>query len=391
MEFIGSLRWFGNNDRITLEQIRQGGAREVVTALHEKPIGAVWEKEEITALLERIRAAGLDWTVVESLPVHEDIKKGKPERERWIENYIASLQNLAACGIRVICYNFMPLLDWVRTDLRYPVAGGRDALAFDWKCLALFDIFLLKRVGAAECYPEAWVSDAARMLETLDEEGIQQLIHTILKGTQSFVNGPMGELDAADLMVGFNELLASYDGIGTAELRSNYRYFLDRVVPEAARANIYLAVHPDDPPFSIFGLPRIMSTTEDFAWLTSIQPLPHNGITFCTGSLGSRADMDLPAFAKKYADRIHFLHLRFTELTESGFFEADHLSRPKDLKLILKTLKERSSGKDALVFRPDHGQRMLHDFDVDYHPGYPLLGRLKGLFELDAFIKAYSV
>lgn len=386
MNYIGSLRWFGKNDLISPEKIYAGGAKEVVTALHEKAIGAVWEVSEIQAVLDQIHAAGLDWTVVESLPVHEDIKKGKPERDHWIDNYILSLKNLAACGIRVICYNFMPLLDWVRTDLYHPVGRGRDALAFDWIRLALFDIYILRRSGAREAYPESWVEAAEKLLTSLDDEGRETLIHTLLKGTQSFVNGPMGELDSQDLVSGFQRLLNTYDGIGTAELRDNYRYFLSRVVPAAADAGIFLAVHPDDPPFSIFGLPRILSTAEDYEWLATAHPSAHNGITFCTGSLGSRPDNDLAAIAEKFADRIHFLHLRFTKFTESGFFEDEHLSRPDTLRKILRALEK--STHENLVFRPDHGQRMLHDFDYAYNPGYPLLGRLKGLHELEAFIQA---
>lgn len=389
VNYIGSLRWFGKNDLITPEEIYSGGAKEVVTALHEKAIGAVWAVSEIQAVLDQIHAAGLDWTVVESLPVHEDIKKGKPERDHWIDNYILSLQNLAACGIRVICYNFMPLLDWVRTDLHHPVGKGRDALAFDWIRLALFDIYILSRSGAGEAYPGSVVEAAEILLASLDEEGRKTLIHTLLKGTQSFVNGPMGELDSRDLVSGFQSLLHTYDGIGTAELRDNYRYFLSRVVPAAADAGIFLAVHPDDPPFSIFGLPRILSTAEDYEWLAKAHPSSHNGITFCTGSLGSRPDNDLAAFAEKFAERIHFLHLRFTKLTDTGFFEDEHLSRPDTLKKILRALE--NSGHEQLVFRPDHGQRMLHDFDYAYNPGYPLLGRLKGLHELEAFIQAFHL
>ena len=386
VEWIGALRWFGNNDLIALEEIYQGGAREVVTALHAKTTGSVWEVEEIRGLQARIQGAGLGWSVVESLPVHEDIKKGSPNRDEWIENYIASLQNLAACGIRVVCYNFMPLLDWVRTDLSYPVGRNRDALAFDWIQLVLFDMFILQRKGAADAYPAPWIQEAEVQFAAMDDQTREALVHTLLKGTQHFVNGPMGELDTADLVTGFQGLLDTYRGIGEDDLRNNYRYFLDRVVPAAAEAGIFLAVHPDDPPFPIFGLPRILSTAADYEWLSGVHASLHNGITFCTGSLGSRADKNLEAFVEKFADRIHFLHLRFTQLTNWGFFEDDHLSRPGTLKHIVRALGEQH-GKH-IVFRPDHGQRILNDFNVAYHPGYPLWGRLKGLYELEAFVQA---
>ncbi len=386
VEFIGALRWFGNRDLIALEEIYQGGAREVVTALHAKTTGSVWEMDEISALQARIHGTGLGWSVVESLPVHEEIKKGSPGRDQWIDNYIASLQNLAACGIRVVCYNFMPLLDWVRTDLAYPVGRHRDALAFDWIRLALFDVFILQRKGAADAYPAPWIHEAEAQFMAMDEPTREALIHTLLKGTQHFVNGPMGELATADLVTGFQDLLDTYQGIGADGLKDNYRYFLDRVVPAASEAGIFLAVHPDDPPFPIFGLPRILSTTADYDWLSGVHPSVHNGITFCTGSLGSRADNDLEAFVEKFAERIHFLHLRFTQLTDRGFFEDEHLSRPATLKHICQVLGEQRN--KSIVFRPDHGHRILSDFNAAYHPGYPLWGRLKGLYELEAFMQA---
>jgi mannonate dehydratase len=389
VKLVGSLRWFGKNDLVDLRSINQGGAHEVVTSLHEKKIGEIWNLNEIQALQQEIQKEGLGWTVVESLPVHEDIKKGHPDKDQWIDHYMVSLKNLAKAGIKVICYNFMPLLDWVRTDLTYPADRHRDALAFDWIKLAYFDIYILKRPGAEDAYQYRWVEGAEKLRRTITEAEQKNLIDNLLLGTQSFVNGPMGELDPDNVVKEFQKYLDTYQGIDAAQLRQNFKYFLDCVIPEAESNGIYMAVHPDDPPFSIFGLPRIVSTMDDYQWLRNTNSSLHNGVTFCTGSLGARKENDLSAMVKLLIDRIHFLHLRFTSWYDSGFYEDDHLADPQTLKDIINTLKDVNSNN--LVFRPDHGQRMLHDFDHPYHPGYPLLGRLKGLHEINGFIQALEL
>lgn len=374
-------RWFGPRDPISLADIRQTGATGIVTALHEIPNGEVWPLAAIAERKALIEAAGLTWSVVESIPVHEDIKRGLPGRERYLDNYRQSLRNLAQCGIDVVCYNFMPVLDWTRTQLAHRLPDGGWALRFDQDAFAAFDLCILQREGAEAEYAAEEIERARRHHAGLDDAGREALVRTLIAGLPGAEEG----YSVADLRT----LLGTYAGIDAARLREHLAVFLQAVVPVAEEVGIRLAVHPDDPPRPLLGLPRVVSTAADAQWLLDAVPSPANGLTFCTGSYGVRADNDLVAMARQFAPRIHFVHLRATrrEADPRSFHEAHHLDGDVDMVGVIRELvreerrRERAGGA-RLPMRPDHGHQLLDDQGRRTNPGYSLIGRLKGLAEL---------
>ncbi|UUW72780.1 mannonate dehydratase [Pseudomonas oryzihabitans] len=374
-------RWFGPRDPISLADIRQTGATGIVTALHEIPNGEVWPVAAIAERKALIEAAGLSWSVVESIPVHEDIKRGLPGRERYLDNYRQSLRNLAQCGIDVVCYNFMPVLDWTRTQLAHRLPDGGWALRFDQDAFAAFDLCILQRDEAEADYSAAEIERARRYHDGLDAAGREELVRTLIAGLPGAEEG----YSVADL----RQLLATYAGIDAARLREHLAVFLQAVVPVAEEVGIRLGVHPDDPPRPLLGLPRVVSTAADAQWLLDAVPSPANGLTFCTGSYGVRADNDLVAMARQFASRIHFVHLRATrrEADPRSFHEAHHLDGDVDMVGVIRELvreehrREREGGA-RLPMRPDHGHQLLDDQGRRTNPGYSLIGRLKGLAEL---------
>ncbi|MCC6461585.1 MAG: mannonate dehydratase [Saprospiraceae bacterium] len=381
MHFEPTWRWFGPKDPVSLAHIRQAGATGIVTALHQLPNGAVWEMADIQARKAEIEAAGLRWSVVESVPVHEDIKRRQGEYRRWIRHYQQSLRHLAACGIRTVCYNFMPVLDWTRTDLRYPVADGSLALRFDLTDLALFDVFLLKRKNAALDYAPETLAEAENKFDCLDGEAAARLTRTILAG----LPGAEESWTPAD----FQQALAGYAQLPAAQLRDNLLLFLQEVVPVADAEGMVLTLHPDDPPRPLFGLPRVVSTEADYRLLFEAVPQAANGMCFCTGSLGARPDNDLPGIVQRLGARIHFLHLRNIQRESDGsFFEANHLEGSSDmfevmLALVQEQERRQASGERVdMPLRPDHGHQMLDDLGKTTNPGYSAIGRLRGLAEL---------
>lgn len=374
-------RWFGDRDPITLAQVRQTGATGVVTALHDIPNGEVWPVEAIEARRAQIEAAGLVWSVVESVPVHEDVKRGGPLRDRAVAAYQQTIRNLAACGIDLVCYNFMPVLDWSRTDLGYPLEDGTWALRFDADQLAAFDLFLLRRPGAAAEYDAEQTARARAVLDAMDEAARERLVDTILLGLPG--SEERYTLDE------FRDALATYDDVDADALRANLSSFLREVAPVAEEVGLRLAIHPDDPPRPLFGLPRVVSTADDAQHLLDAAPSPANGLTMCIGSYGSRADNDVVAMTRRFAERIYFAHLRSVRLQDGGrsFYEAPHIAGDADMVAVIAALvaeerrREREGGP-RLPMRPDHGQRMLDDQFRETYPGYSLIGRLKGLAEL---------
>ncbi len=385
---LHTMRWFGPNDPVSLFDIRQAGCAGVVSALHQLPVGAVWPVADIQARQQLIevdntRYAPLHWAVVESLPVHEDIKKGRPTRDAYIQNYQQSLRNLAACGIRTVCYNFMPVLDWSRTDLNYEMPDGSRALRFVWQDFAVFDLCILKRAGAEADYEPAVAAAAREQFASMSTEAIAQLTNTTLLGLP-------GSEEAFELQ-NFQGLLNEYATIDAAALTANLHYFIRAVAPVAEEVGIGLCIHPDDPPFPLLGLPRVVSTEADLANLLAACDVRANGITFCTGSLGVRPDNDLAGMITRLGSRIHFVHLRTTKREENprNFHEADHLAGDVDMYAVMQALVEEelrreAAGEDqpALPMRPDHGHQMLDDLHKKTYPGYSAIGRLKGLAEL---------
>ncbi|RBP85115.1 mannonate dehydratase [Marinomonas rhizomae] len=375
-------RWFGVNDSITLQDIRQAGATGIVTALHDIPNGEVWPVSAIQTVKDKIEAAGLRWSVVESIPVHEDIKQRTGEYQKYIENYGKSIQNLAACGIQTVCYNFMPVLDWTRTDLTYALPDGSRALRFDQTAFAAFDLFILQRPNSEKNYSEAEIAAAQAYFSALSDEQKELLISTILAGLPG--------AEESYSLDNFRAALAAYDDIDKDILRENFAYFLEHIVPIAESCGVSLAVHPDDPPRPILGLPRIVSTKQDVEWLVERIPSSANGITFCTGSYGVREDNDLCDMATTFADRIYFTHLRSTQREETwgSFHEAAHLEGNADISdVILVLLKEEQRRQQAgidkgIPLRPDHGHQIMDDLRRDAKPGYSALGRMKGLAEI---------
>ncbi|WP_197975084.1 MULTISPECIES: mannonate dehydratase [unclassified Sphingomonas] len=371
-----TMRWFGPNDPVRLDSIRQSGATEVVTALHEVPNGEVWTREAIAARKQMVRDAGLDWTVVESLPVDEGIKTRSGEWDRLIDAYRESLRNLAACGIRVVTYNFMPLLDWTRTDLAWELPDGSRALRYEAIVVAAYDLFMLQRPGAEQSYAPAVREAAAARFAGMDTAARADLERTILAGLPG---SEEGFTSAA-----FLEAIGRYDAIDAARLRDNHVAFLEAVCPLADELGIALVVHPDDPPFPIFGLPRVVSTEADVTDLFTRVPNVSNGLCLCTGSFGVRADNDLPGMVDRLGSRIGFLHLRSVQREADGaFHEADHLEGDAGMAAVMAAVHRLSVREGrSIPMRPDHGHQMLDDLTRTTNPGYSLLGRMRGLAEL---------
>ena len=377
-------RWFGRNDQITLAMLRQIGVEGIVTALHEVPNGEVWSYEAIRALQQEIADHGMRWSVVESLPVSEAIKYGGAERDRLIENYIESLENLGRAGIQTVCYNFMPVIDWIRTDLEHPWPDGTSSLYFDYARFAYFDIHILEREGAAADYPSETLHRVEELHRTMTEQERDRLIDTIIVKTQGFINGNIREGDKHPVAI-FKRLLKQYDGIDRNQLRDNMRYFLEAIMPVCERWGINMCVHPDDPPFQVLGLPRIVTSEEDIAWILEAVDNPHNGLTFCAGSLSSGAHNDVRAMARRFKERTHFVHLRSCRLLEEGnFIEASHLEGRGHLVDLVRLYE--ADERALLPMRVDHGRTMLGDERLGYNPGYSFHGRMFALAQVEGMM-----
>lgn len=375
-------RWYGPNDPVSLDDVCQAGASGVVTALHHIANGEVWPVDEIKARQALLAEKGLVWSVVESIPVHEDIKTQRGDAARYIANYQQSLRNLAACGIDTVCYNFMPILDWTRTDLAYQLPDGSKALRFDQIAFAAFDLHILQRAGAEQDYSADEQAQAQAYFAAMSEAEIAKLTGNIIAGLPGAEEGYTLEQ--------FRARLAEYAGIDKAQLRQNMAIFLRAIVPVAEEAGIRLAVHPDDPPRPILGLPRIVSTIEDMQWLKECVDSIYNGFTMCTGSYGVRADNDLVKMIETFGDRIHFTHLRATcrEENPKTFHEGAHLQGDVDMVAVIEAIlneeqrRLRAGDRRPIPMRPDHGHQMLDDLRKKTNPGYSAIGRLKGLAEI---------
>lgn len=377
-------RWFGPADKVTLEMMRQIGVEGVVTALHQYTPGELWPQAEIRAAQQRIEAAGMRWSVVESLPVSEQIKYAGPERDALIDTYIRSLENLGRCGIHTVCYNFMPVIDWVRTDLERPMPDGTLSLYFDYVRFAWFDIKILAREGAEKDFPPEVVEKVEALDRSATPADRAQIIDTIITKTQGFINGPLG--GGGSPVEKFRALMAPYKGMTKAQLRENLRYFLDAVMPVCRQWDIRMCIHPDDPPMPVFGMPRLCCSAEDIRWILSAVDDFHNGLTFCAGSLSSGAHNDVVAMAREFAPRTHFVHLRSCDVLPGGdFVEAPHTAGRADLVELVRIFER--EGRD-LPMRVDHGKTMLGDERLGYNPGYSFHGRMLALGQVEGMMAA---
>lgn len=376
-------RWFGKKDKITLPMLRQIGVEGIVTALHDVPNGEIWTVEAINDLKSYIESYGLRWSVVESLPVCEAIKYAGTEREQLIENYKVSLANLGKCGIKTVCYNFMPVIDWIRTDLQHPWPDGTSSLYYDRIRFAYFDIRILEREGAEKDYTEEELQKVAELDKVITEAEKDALIDTIIVKTQGFVNGNIKEGDKNPVSI-FKRLLALYKDINRDALRENMRYFLSAIMPVCEEYGVNMCVHPDDPPFQVLGLPRIVTNENDIEWFLNAVDNPHNGLTFCAGSLSAGEHNDTRELAKKFAKRTHFVHLRSTAAMQGGnFIESSHLTGRGHLIDLIRIFENENPG---LPMRVDHGRMMLGDEDKGYNPGYSFHGRMLALAQVEGMM-----
>jgi len=377
-----TFRWFGPNDDVTLQAIRQTGATGIVTALHHIQPGEIWSPEEIKKRKDIIENAGLTWSVVESVNIHESIKTAGEGRDQAIENYITTLKNLAAVNIQTVCYNFMPVLDWTRTNLDYRLANNASALRYHAPALHAFDLYILERPEAFDEFTPAQQEAAKKYLDSINKEEKELLINTVMAGLP-------GTTDVFTIPE-FKEQLKKYENTDASALRENLAYFLRAIMPDAEKSGIKMCIHPDDPPFAILGLPRVVSTEKDLEYIVNAAPSPSNGLTYCTGSLGARGDNDLPGIMSRLGSHVHFLHLRNVRREADGsFYEDNHLEGTTDMYAVMKNVvleqkKRADAGRNdiAIPMRPDHGHKILDDYRYNTYPGYSIAGRMKGLAEL---------
>lgn len=378
-------RWFGQSDKVTLDMLRQIGVEGIVTSLHGVPIGEVWSVEAIKAVQDNIAAHGMRWSVVESLPVSEEIKYAGPGRDRLIENYKISLAHLGQCGIHTVCYNFMPVIDWIRTELEYPLGDGTSSLYFDYVKFAYFDLRILEREGAEKDYSAETLAKVEELSKVITDEERRHLVDVIIVKTQGFVNANFRDDDDAPVRT-FKDLMALYDGITKEKLRDNLVYFLRAIMPVCEEYGMQMCIHPDDPPMPVLGLPRIVTDEEDIAWMLDAVDNPHNGLTFCAGSLSSGAHNDVVRMARRFAPRTRFVHLRSCDVFGNGnFIEAPHTAGRANLVELVRIFEKQDP---SLPFRVDHGKTMLGDEKVGYNPGYSFHGRMLALGQVEGMMAA---